>query len=303
MLLPLVPTFTFHARKLRKVLAAGYSLPDVQHAVKLWQAEKREELAFEIEGPLPRSFQVLRVATLGLAALFLIFVTGIIEPNIPYALWRWIPIGVSAHLLRRFIIGGTALLAGITAVASHALGVPFLPREVKRGLTGSMRSWFWSSRAGVLLTRALTPRGRVRAISLDYRPTEMALGLAVDELFNALPKSYRLHLAELPAVVRRLESAAAANRVQVEQLESLGADVEGPLSEQLAQARQMLARTVAALETIRLDLLRLHGGETDLRPITSVLDASQQLGAELERLTSAQGEVDEIAPRVAPTPA
>ena len=131
----------------------------------------------------------------------------------------------------------------------------------------------------------------------------MALGLAVDELFDALPKSYRVHLSGLPAVVRRLESAAAANRVQVEQLESLGADDDGPLSEQLAQTRRMLAQTVAALETIRLDLLRLHGGETDLRPITSVLDASVQLGAELDRLRSAHGEVERIAPRAVPTPA
>ena len=305
MLLPVIPTFTFHARKLRKVLAAGYSLPDVQHAVKVWQAEKREELAFESDGPLPRSFQILRGTTLGLAVLFLVLATGVIEPNIPYALWRWIPIGVSARLLRQFIMAGTGMLAGISAIASHALGVPFLPRETKRSLTGGIRSWFWNSRAGALLTRALTPRRRARAISLDYRPTEMALGLAVDELFDALPKSYRVHLAGLPAVVRRLGAAAAANRVQVEQLESLGADgdIDGPLSGQLAQARKMLAQTVAALEAIRLDLLRLHGGETDLRPITSVLDASQQLGADLERLTSAHGEVEKIAPRVLATPA
>ena len=150
MFLPLIPTFTFHARKLRKVLAAGYSLPDVQHAVKVWQAEKREELAFESDGALPRSFQILRAATLGFAALFLLLVTGVIEPNIPYVMWRWIPIGVSAHLLRQFITAGTGLLAGITAIASHALGVPFLPREMKRSLTGGVRSWFWNSRAGAL---------------------------------------------------------------------------------------------------------------------------------------------------------
>ena len=167
MFLPLIPTFTFHARKLRKVLAAGYSLPDVQHAVKVWQAEKREELAFESDGPLPRSFQILRAATLGFAALFLLLATGVIEPNIPYVMWRWIPIGVSARLLRQFITAGTGLLAGITAIASHALGVPFLPREMKRRLAGGVRSWFWNSRAGALVTKALTPRRRARAVSLD----------------------------------------------------------------------------------------------------------------------------------------
>jgi len=76
------------------------------------------------------------------------------------------------------------------------------------------------------------------------------------------------------------------------------------LSEELTHARKALGETVAALEAIRLDLLRLHGGETDLRPITSVLEASQQRGVELGRLTSAQREVDKIAPaRVVATPA
>jgi serine/threonine-protein kinase len=132
----------------------------------------------------------------------------------------------------------------------------------------------------------------------------MALGLVVDELFESLPRSYRVHLAGLPDVVRRLEANAAANRVRVEKLASLEAADSDVLSTELARARRSLGETVAALESIRLDLLRLHGGETDLRPITSVLEASQQLGEELERLTSAQREVGKIAPaRVASTPA
>jgi serine/threonine-protein kinase len=132
----------------------------------------------------------------------------------------------------------------------------------------------------------------------------MALGLAVADLFDALPKSYRVHLAELPEVVRRLEAHAAGSRQQVERLESLHAANESELSEQLVSARGSLAEAVAALESIRLDLLRLHGGETDLRPITSVLEASQQVGVELARLTSAQREVEKLAPaKPIPTPA
>jgi serine/threonine-protein kinase len=126
----------------------------------------------------------------------------------------------------------------------------------------------------------------------------------VGDLFDALPKSYRVHLAELPEIVRRLEAHAAASRRQVEQLESLDAAADGALSEQLAKARGALAESVAALESIRLDLLRLHGGETDLRPITSVLEASQQIGVELARLTRSRAEVENIAPaKPIPTPA
>ncbi|HZI42546.1 MAG TPA: serine/threonine-protein kinase [Gemmatimonadaceae bacterium] len=301
MLLPLIPSITFHARKLRRVLGAGYTLPDVQHAVKLWQAEKREELAFEHEGELPRGLKILRVATLGFAGLFALLVTGVIDP---YGLVTWIPTTISYRLLAKVAVVAPALLAGVSAVASHALGVPYLPRDLRRRLTGGLRSWFWNSRAGAVVTRLLTPKRRQRLVSADYRPTEMALGVAVDELFDALPKSYRVHLAELPEVVRRLEAHAAACRVRVGELEVLDASGSAVLSEELTHARKALGETVAALEAIRLDLLRLHGGETDLRPITSVLEASQQLGVELGRLTSAQREVDKIAPaRVVATPA
>jgi serine/threonine-protein kinase len=301
MLAPILPTLTFHARKLRRVLGAGYTLPDVRHAVRLWQAEKREELAFEREGELPRGLKILRVATLGLAGLFVLLVTGIIDP---YAIVQWIPARASYRLLAKIAVAMPGLLAGVSAIASHALGVPFLPRDLRRNLTGAVRSWFWNSRAGSFVTRLLTPKRRLRIASVDYRPTEMALGLVVDELFESLPRSYRVHLAGLPDVVRRLEANAAANRVRVEKLASLEAADSDVLSTELARARRSLGETVAALESIRLDLLRLHGGETDLRPITSVLEASQQLGEELERLTSAQREVGKIAPaRVASTPA
>ena len=58
-------------------------------------------------------------------------------------------------------------------------------------------------------------------------------------------------------------------------------------------AKRELADSVAALEAIRLDLLRLHGGASDLRPITTVLEAARELGEELDRLGRAQQEVSE----------
>jgi eukaryotic-like serine/threonine-protein kinase len=303
MLLPAIPTFTFHARKLRRVLGAGYTISDVRHAVQLWQAEKREELAFEEAGELPRGLKILRLVTFGLAGVVLLLVSGIVDPG---TISRWIPIAVSPHFITRAVVVIPTILAIASGIASHSLGVPLFPRELRRSLTGSVRSWFWNSRAGTLMTRLLTPKRRERVASLDYRPTEMALSLAVDELFDALPKSYRSHLAELPGVVRQLETHARATRAQLERLESLAALGEDSVtfSEQTESARRALSSTVAALESIRLDLLRLHSGETDLRPITSVLEASQQLGVELGRLTSARGEVERIAPaRPLATPA
>lgn len=54
-----------------------------------------------------------------------------------------------------------------------------------------------------------------------------------------------------------------------------------------AAEQSTVHRRVAALEGIRLDLLRLHPWATDLMPRTTLLDAAKLLGEDLNRLTSA----------------
>jgi len=140
----------------------------------------------------------------------------------------------------------------------------------------------------------------------------MALGLAAEELFSALPAEYRRHLGDVPAIVRRLEAHAAAARDRVGDLNalmSLGdvgdvrthADLERAdrdLSNARSAAERDLTSAVTALESLRLDLLRLHGSgaNADLRPLTTALDAARQLGDELDRLTQADREASRIAP-------
>ena len=58
-----------------------------------------------------------------------------------------------------------------------------------------------------------------------------------------------------------------------------------------------LAESVAALEGIRLDLLRLHAGAADLAPLTTLIDAARLLGEDLSRLAEAQREVEEALDR------
>ena len=58
-----------------------------------------------------------------------------------------------------------------------------------------------------------------------------------------------------------------------------------------------LAESVAALEGIRLDLLRLHAGAADLAPLTTLMDAARRIGEDLNRLAEAQREVEGIAGR------
>ena len=58
------------------------------------------------------------------------------------------------------------------------------------------------------------------------------------------------------------------------------------------KAAANLADSVAALEGIRLDLLRVHAGASDLKPLTTLMHAAQLVGDDLNRLAAAQEEVE-----------
>jgi eukaryotic-like serine/threonine-protein kinase len=136
-----------------------------------------------------------------------------------------------------------------------------------------------------------------------FRATEAALGVAAGELFAALPKAYREQLAELPATVAALEARAAEARAEIDLLAALapsGSADADVLETRRGAASAHLAESVAALEGIRLDLLRLHAGADDLAPLTTLIDAARLLGEDVGRLADAKREADAAAaPRLA----
>jgi len=74
-----------------------------------------------------------------------------------------------------------------------------------------------------------------------------------------------------------------------------GSANEEVLAERKNAAAAQLAESVAALEGIRLDLLRLHAGASDLAPLTTLIDAARQIGEDVDRLAEAQREVEDTA--------
>jgi serine/threonine-protein kinase len=62
-------------------------------------------------------------------------------------------------------------------------------------------------------------------------------------------------------------------------------------------AKAQLAESVATLEGIRLDLLRLHANAGDLAPLTTLMDAARLIGEDLSRLAEAQREAEGVAGR------
>ena len=115
--------------------------------------------------------------------------------------------------------------------------------------------------------------GAAPAPAITDRPTEVALGFAALDLFEALPKETRLQLGDLPAVVRALE----------ERVRRLRGDGQ--------EAR--LGEALGALETLRFDLLRLHGGVGTLEGLTADLGAAREIGEQVDALLEGQREVDD----------
>lgn len=115
---------------------------------------------------------------------------------------------------------------------------------------------------------------RVGGLGLRARPalpaagerTELALGRAVDDLYRGLPDHDRQRLGDVSALIAGLEADALALRSQAG----------------TPQGAARLATAVAALETLRLDLLRLHAGTGSLDELTRDLAAARQLGEEVD---------------------
>ncbi|HKT06741.1 MAG TPA: serine/threonine-protein kinase [Gemmatimonadaceae bacterium] len=299
---PLLTLGAFHLRQTWRALHAGYSVADLRTALARWRDIRREEMAFE-STETATGARLLRWFTWGsVAALAGVILTAV-------------DIGgrSNGQQTLEFLFKLTAWPAGGSLLLSNALGVRLLPRKLRSAMIGLGRTTVWNSRLGGWLG-ALLSRGRSAAPQLLNRPTEAALGLAAGELFAALPTAYRRDLKALPDLVRRLEARAAAIREHVDDLTSLTADAErdmmpaadarsrdalAQLTAQRDAARQDLGRAIAGLESIRLDLLRLHGGVDRADTVTSLLEQARQAERDLATLIDAQRQVHAIAP--APT--
>lgn len=214
--------------------------------------------------------------------------------------------------------GLTLVFGGLTSLVAAPFAATGFTR--RKGVPGARALKFWESRpgrwifglAGIGLDRPLLAAG-------GYRPTEMAIGMAADRLFEELPRDQRKQFAELPGVVRALEAHAERMRQRLRELDGILHDVArgggsegrdtaasvasvgekrsslaGDLRGAREAAEQRLAEVVAALETIRLELLRLHAGVGSVEGMTADLGSARELAEDLERLLEGSREVDDL---------
>ncbi|HET7457797.1 MAG TPA: serine/threonine-protein kinase [Gemmatimonadaceae bacterium] len=314
--------------QLRRVLRAGYGIDDLRRAVALRAEQRREERTFSVTHEMPRParlFLFFGAALLGLVA----------AAKLSHGTFQMTPRAMRVMLVESvgFLFGG----------ATGLLAAPGRPLDRLWRWWSERRVAWWNGRGGELAVRLAgfrlpSRRGAASAqgaVAGAHR-TELALGSAVEALFGALPPALRAEFDELPAVVRALEVHAGEMRRRIDELGELlteasdqsslarrSSSVAGyahtvdpsaaldaqrhGVADEVRAARdaagERLATTVAAIEKVRLALLRLRagaaGGEGQL---TDVLDAARRLGADVALAGDAHHAVNQALARPATTP-
>jgi len=270
----------------RRITRLGYGQQDVDYAFQVELERSREERAFEYGTTAPRG----EILTRGIALVGLFF--GFMSMSLGSGF-------LSALGGVLFAIGG---VAGIIAVM----------RAGRRADVGG-RLWhkFWKSRFGGWILRQASRFGGKDAIAASgtHRPTELAIGMAAEQLYEGLPRETRRQLRDLPDVVHRLERDAQRMRSRLEELQDALANVErdatdpavaqrhdrivADLTAERGAVEQRLADAVAALETIRLNLLRLHAGTGSVKSLTTDLGLAREIAGDIDRHVQGLREVDE----------
>lgn len=223
----------------RDLIRSGYDHRSMQGALVLEQRAQLEEAA---ERTPPPRWETYSLAALGVAKT---------------ALAAWLVMADSAWL---YIPG----LAGVVAIP--ALTVRRVWSDLRRGpnrwyraLAGRFGAWTFGI-AGLGVARP----GAARPVA--GQPTVLAMGNAIEELFDALPPEQRRAVGDVPDVVRRLEARALALRAAPDD----------------AAAASRLEDVVRALESVRLELLRLHAGAGSLEGLTRDLEAARDIGRQVD---------------------
>jgi len=309
--------------RLRRLLAAGYGLEDARLAVRHVAERRREELTYEFGAPPPAWARIVYRATMGLGLVSIAGVALII-----------LAAGRTA-LLPGPLLYWSTVAAGGAAVLGYVVHRIRPGKPITRDQSAELRLKFWSSRFARWLARVagFGLRRKAAPAELTYRPTELALGLAADALFNSLPRSQRRDLKELPGLIERLGRDAEAMRKSVDELgsaiASLGADAVAARSHALRdpaagdteaaladvrarlhddltrrrdQAAQRLAAAVAALEGIRLNLLRLKAGMGTVAEMTADLAAAREAAEQVRLEAAALEDVESMLRGAAPAP-
>jgi eukaryotic-like serine/threonine-protein kinase len=251
----------------RKALEAGVTLDDLRHGAAVARERREEELRYEASRAVHPLARLVRWGTyIAFAGALTALAGGALLAGSLGSPQFWFQ---SFGLMTMATVGGALF------------GLVFPGKRLKpRDPFARLRQKVWNGPLGTIMARiaVIGLRRKPAADWATWRPTESALGSATESLFTALPEPERRALADLPDVVARLEREAVMAR------ERIAVHAPGPWSERLERA-------VAAIESLRVGLLRITAGHAGAGDITADLDAARELSNRIDYLVAAADEV------------
>jgi serine/threonine-protein kinase len=272
----------------RRLLRLGFGRPDLGPAFRAELETSREERAVEHLGSRALERAVALVAR----------VSGSFSGMA-------IPVLIAASAFRGtrpFALAASTAVA-VTAAVAVTSGLGYLAMvQQRRDVDAEFWGKLWMGRIGAVVFAAARKLNRKHTVvaPMTHRATELSLGMAAEDLYDSLPKDTRRALGDVPALLRRLQQDAQSLRTRFDALDeavagepfSDAAEAVSILRDERDAVREKLSEAVAALETIRLNLLRLHAGSVTVEGFTTHLGLAEEMSAELARLVAAHDAVE-----------
>ena len=287
--------FSYFVHAARRYLMLGFAHDDLGPAYRNEIENSREELAVVAQrepSVVERILRRITITTLpfSLVALVALVAMSVVKSPVSPSTWRSMWTVVSTTW---FILGSTTLLAAMPYVLLLQRRRDVDTEFWHKVWMGSIGKWAFGIARKLVGTRtvgsAITPRA-----------TELSLGMAAEQLFDALPRETRQALGDLPAVLKRLQGDAQTLRKHHDGLQDAINDAGDRASlPEYAEVRATrdeiktkLGDAVGAMETIRLNLLRLHAGSGTVEGLTTHIGLALEVSGEVERLIAAKADVE-----------
>ncbi len=260
------------SRLIRNAVREGWSAEDFEAAVQ------REARAEPDPAPRPSRARSTALYLAGVGAL-LLFWLGPKQWGLESA---GAPLGVLIELLALLLPVGLGRWFGGTLEA---------PADGKPGLLS--RLWFRKARWLFRLGHRWLQRRPPAAVP-SAQPTAVYLADAAKALLLALPPESRKHLGEVEEVIGRLSVDAVALRRRQAELSDALAEIGDPsdsarravrteLELERARVSDHLTEVISALDTVRLDLLRLRVGTATAADLTGNIEAARRVGERIDQ--------------------
>ncbi len=303
-----VASFSYCVHAARRYLMLGFAHDDLAPAFRNEIEQAREELAVVARREPSLFERILKRVAITSVPLGLLSLAGMIAFGV---LWkRFNPI-VAAMLtginVVFFTMGPTALVSGVASL---------LMLQRRRDVDTGFWHKLWMGRIGKWAFGIAHKLVGTRTVgsAITHRATELSLGMAAEQLFDALPRETPQALGDLPSVLKRLQGDAQTPRKHYDGLQDAINDAGDRTSlYEYAEVRATrdeiktkLGDAVGAMETIRLNLLRLHAGSGTVEGLTTHIGLALEVSGKVERLIAAKADVERglSCPReIATTPA